>query len=169
MLNYILRPFDNSSMVTTSIGVRWSDTPSIVWSEDYATAEKQALVNSFPVQMYPMFSPNKTKTNLKLITGDGIYKTVPSAFMYTQEFSAAVWLGLAGSSILIPAFIGVVSELDGGQASKGRSWTLFSTYAALLDQVVQWSVPRRWKTARTIVPRLAVLLLPCASVLNNQN
>ena len=56
MLNYILWPFNNSTMVFVPqvFDVSNSESPRVVWSEESPSAEKLMFLKYFPMQVHPM-------------------------------------------------------------------------------------------------------------------
>ena len=85
LLNHLVEALNRSAVQVTMTTVQSSElNPTISWSEDDTDIEIDALIHIFPLQIFPVFNSNKSKSILRFITSDGVYQTVPSLYMYIQ-------------------------------------------------------------------------------------
>ena len=167
MMNYILGGVNSSLMSPesrpTMLNLR---STAISWSEDDVWMERYTVnMAILQIQSYPMRSENRSRSNLKFITADGVQYKIPSLSMYSRPLATAVWLTLAGffAAVVILVLISSTKTQVGWRAKIVR-WSWFWIYGAVVDQVQD--VPR----AHASIKRVEQILfgaLPLVSLLNN--
>ena len=119
LMDYMLGSLNRSALgIPLESATSWRLTPFIGWSEDDAAIEEIALIRISPLHIFPVYSPNKTKTSLRFITSDGIYQRNPSLYMYIQPLDHTIWLWTGLTFILvIMVVVGGSMTREGGGSS----------------------------------------------------
>ena len=141
MMNYVVGGLNNSLMSPKG-GSMFMTSPTIAWSEDGVSMERYAATTAIlQIQIYPMRSDNKSRSNLKFITTDGVEYRIPSLSMYSQPFATSLWVSSLGFVIMAVMLI-FVSSAETKVASRVQiiRWSGFWMYGAAIDQVQD--VPR---------------------------
>ena len=170
LLNYITGSLNGSKMSTNHMGEFEFRIPTINWSEDDNSIEDLMLSTEAvaPLQVYPMFSPNRSRTSLRFITAEGVQQEIPSVATYTQPFGLWTWvIGILGFAAIMALMTSVIKAKARSGPIKQMGATLFWMYGTLMDQVNDFFLSTEHDRFKPIVTKLLFLALMLAYALNN--
>ena len=117
-------------------------SPAISWSDYDVWMERYTVTMAvLQIQIHPMRSKNRSRSNLKFITADGVKYKISSLSMYSRPLATCVWLTLAGffAAVVILVVISSTKTQVGSRAKIVR-WSGFWIDGAVVDHVPD--VPR---------------------------
>ena len=149
MMRFIVGGLNSAAMTPQNPSqIQSLRSPCVAWSDDDLLMERMAMTRDIlQIQVYPMRSENKSRTNLKFITADGVSYKVPSLAMYTQPLDIGLWLGSLSFFVLAVTLIALVSkQAKGTSLAKSARWGMFWVYGAVVEQLQP--VPRAQSVVR---------------------